>query len=403
MKLLFLGLTPSRVFQSTVISHGFSCVVSKTIPTMNRSRKFEMIVCAVDRKSDLKKLKIIDKRFPQSWVSVVIEKKRLDEPEFYSALIENEFKNTVWLSDTWESLFWFSYQQMLESRNNASKVKILEKEVFQFRVKTMALSEASNKLLDKFNRDVDLVENIQRVLRPRFSPHIPGINLSVKYIPASGGGGDYYDIFEFGDKKRFGILLADSKSHGMAAALLTVLLKLRLEEMKDRFPDSKSFITFLNQEIKTVHDKIGSSISLFYGILDRASLTFQYTAAGSLKPIWWRGGRSKLVPSSQNPEVGGRDHFEFRENTLQLQPGDLMILYTNGVEAPLKKKKMLCEERILELLKKREPSPEPLDVQNELMGVIDEYTAKKKLKDDLTLIHLAVDERAMYVAKAEGD
>lgn len=127
-------------------------------------------------------------------MSVVIEKKRLDEPEFYSALIENEFKNTVWLSDTWESLFWFSYQQMLESRNNASKVKILEKEVFQFRVKTMALSEASNKLLDKFNRDVDLVENIQRVLRPRFSPHIPGINLSVKYIPASGGGGDYYDI-----------------------------------------------------------------------------------------------------------------------------------------------------------------------------------------------------------------
>ena len=42
-------------------------------------------------------------------------------------------------------------------------------------------------------------------------------------------------------------------------------------------------------------------------------------------------------------------------------------------------------------------------MQNELMGIVDAYTSKKKLKDDLTLIQLAVDERAMYVAKVEGD
>ena len=49
--------------------------------------------------------------------------------------------------------------------------------------------------------------------------------------------------------------MADSKTHGMAAALLTVLLKVHLEEMKDRFPDAKSFIQFLAQEIQQLRVK----------------------------------------------------------------------------------------------------------------------------------------------------
>ncbi len=402
MKLLFVDVVPSREFQRTVVSHGFSCVVSQKSTTIHKPQSYEMVIVSVENIEDLKKIEILRNKFPGSWLSVVINKKSLLNAEFYSSLIENELKDGVWLEDSWESVFWFSYQQMLQVQKNSKKVKLLEKELFQFREKTTELSEVSNKLLDKFKKDIDLAENIQRVLRPRFSPHIPGVSLSVKFVSSLEGGGDYYDVFEFGDKKRYGILLADSKTHGMAAALLSVLLKLRLEEMKDRFPDSKSFISFLNQEIKSIHtSKNEASMALFYGILDRASLTFQFSSAGNLKPILWRQGEAKPVPNLQNPEVGGIEYFEFREHVLQLQPGDLMILYTNGLELPLKKRGISGEERILSLLKMGKQSPDPLKMQNELMGVIDEYTSKRKLKDDLTLIQLAVDERAMYVAKAE--
>jgi serine phosphatase RsbU (regulator of sigma subunit) len=403
MKLLFIGINPSKAFQKTVVSHGFSCAISEKFVSSEKKQNYEMVVVSLKQVKDLKQLETIRKKFPVSWICAVIHKTDLDDPAFYSALIENEFKNTVWLADSWESTFWFSYQQMLESQSLTKRSKNLETELSKVKAKTVALSESSNKLLEKFKKDVDLAENIQRVLRPRSSPQIPGISLSVKFIPSLGGGGDYYDIFEFGDKKRFGVLLADSKSHGMAAALLSVLLKLRLEEMKDRFPDSKSFVRHVNNEIRSVYNKNETTMSLLYGILDRASLTFQFTSAGDLHPILWRRGNVEPISQIKNPEIGGVEHFEFREQTIKMLPGDLMVLYTLGLEAPIKKRSMSGEERIVELLKSRGNSPEPLSMQNELMGLIDEYTSKKKLKDDVTLIQLAVDERAMYVAKAEGD
>jgi len=404
MKLLFLGVEPSKEFERTVVSHGFSCVINPKFPNSSKVQPFEMVIFAVKKTADIKKLELIRQKFPESWISAVITKKSLLDSEFHSSLIENECKDVVWIEDSWETLFWFSYQQMLEARKQSMQVKQLESELMRFQQKTSALSEASNKLIDKFSRDIDLAENIQRILRPRFSPAIPGISLSVKYIPSLEGGGDYYDVFEFGDKKRYGFLLADSKTHGMAAALLSVLLKLRLEEMKERFPDAKSFISFLNQEIRSIHTlKNEASMALFYGILDRSTLTMQFSSAGGLKPILWREGAPTVVPNLQNPEVGGADCFEFRQETLTLQPGDLLILYTNGLEAPLKKQGYSGHERILNLLKRGKQQPDPLGTQNELMGLIDEYTSKKKLKDDVTLIQLAIDERAMYVAKAEGD
>jgi serine phosphatase RsbU (regulator of sigma subunit) len=403
MKLLFVGINPSKAFQKTVVSHGFSCVICEKVPSLVKKQTFEMVVVSLKQVKDLKQLETLRKKFPASWICSVINKTGLDDPAFYSALIENEFKNTVWVEDSWESIFWFSYQQMLEYQSQIKRSKSLEVELSKVRAKTLALSEASNKLLEKFKKDVDLAENIQRVLRPRSSPQIPGISFSVKFIPALGGGGDYYDIFEFGDKKRFGILLADSKSHGMAAALLSVLLKLRLEEMKDRFPDSKSFVQHVNKEIRSVYNKSEKTMSLLYGILDRASLTFQFTSAGSLHPILWRKGSAESISQMKNPEIGGVEHFEFREQTIKMLPGDLMVLYSLGLEAPIKKRSLTGEQRIVELLKSRGNSPEPLSMQNELMGLIDEYSSKKKLKDDVTLIQLAVDERAMYVAKVEGD
>ncbi len=403
MKLLFVGLEPSKAFQSTVISHGFSCVcLSEFFPEKNK-QKCEMVICRIPSIDKIPLLSLVKKRCQDSWVVAVVPAKKLDQPEFYSLLLENESKDGVWTEENWESLFWFSYQQMLEGRNKTQQLKLLRKEVAQFQEKTIELSQSSDRLLDKFKKDVDLAENIQRVLRPRFSPHIPGVSLSVKYIPSVGVGGDYYDIFEFGDKKRFGFLLADSKSHGMAAALLTVLLKLRLEEMKDRFPDSKSFITFVNQEIRAVYNKNSASMSLFYGILDRASLDFHYTSAGNIHPIVWREGKPQSISQRSNPEVGTVDCCEYHENRVSLQPGDLMILFTDGLEMPLKKGKMNAEQRIKELLTVKEQTPDPLRMQNELMGIVDAYTSKKKLRDDLTLIQLAVDEKAMYVAKAEGD
>jgi serine phosphatase RsbU (regulator of sigma subunit) len=403
MKLLFVGLTPSQAFQTGLNSHGFSFECLKSWPKENLEQNYDIVIVRISKREEISKLSTLKKKQHFTWLAVVVSWQQLENPEFHSSLLENEAKDGVWSQEGWEFLFWFYYQQILKGQHQRSHIELLEKECVQFQEKAEALTQVSNRLLNEFKKDVDLAQNIQRVLRPRFSPHIPGLSLSVKYIPSVGGGGDYYDIFEFGDKKRFGFLLADSKSHGMAAALLSVLLKLRLEEMKNRFPDSKSFVSFVNQEIRAVYAKNPSSMSLLYGVFDRATLSFQFTSAGNLRPILWRRGQPQNISWTANPELGGVEHFEYHECLLQLQPGDFMILYTDGLGYPLKKKNLTTEQHIKELLKAKGLSPEPLQMQNELMGIVDAYTSKKKLKDDLTLIQVAVDEKAMYVAKVEGD
>jgi serine phosphatase RsbU (regulator of sigma subunit) len=180
-----------------------------------------------------------------------------------------------------------------------------------------------------------------------------------------------------------------------------VLLKVRLEEMKDRFPDSKTFVEFLNRQIQELHKNDLANMSLMYGILDRSSLSFQYTTAGPWKPILWRKGAPCAVDIASNPPLGGMDHYVFRESAVQLMPGDLLILHTDGLDAAVSSDHGSAFDKIVRILEK-EQAPTPLDVQNELMGLVYRYLDRQPLEDDLTLIHFAVDERALYVAGSQS-
>jgi serine phosphatase RsbU (regulator of sigma subunit) len=355
----------------------------------------QILVFAPKTPAALKDLKALKERDPLLWIGLVLPKAWLDDPQWQQALLTCPEKNDVWAQEVWETLFWFALQKAAEYREMREKMRDLEEQNQVLKKHYDDLTKSSEKLVAQFERNVGLAGNIQRSLLPKRSPDIPGISLAVKYIPASGAGGDYYDIFEFGDRKRYGFLLADSKTHGMAATLLSVLLKVRLEEMKDRFPDAKSFMEFINDEIRNLHEKDLATLSLLYGILDRSSLQFHFCVAGNLQPTVWRGGKPVdpgVIPKA--PPLGGMDHFAYREQTLKLQPGDLLLLHTDGLEAPLGH----SGRKLGDLSAAKEPSPDPLEVQNEIMGLVDACRAKGPLPDDITLIHLAVDARALYLA-----
>ena len=104
-------------------------------------------------------------------------------------------------------------------------------ELSDLRSQVNRLSTRSESLLAQLERDLSMATEVQRTLFPKETPIVPGVSVAAKYLPATGVGGDYYDIFEMGDRRFFGLLLADSKSHGMAAALLSVLLKTSINQM----------------------------------------------------------------------------------------------------------------------------------------------------------------------------
>lgn len=390
LRLLFLGCQPGPVLGQRLTKSGFQLFRDRLPPGLPTAELVVRRVLAKESPEAVEEsLRRLRKDHPAAWLVALTTRKRLSDPEFSRALLDCGAHDDVWTVGSWEALFWMNLQR-------AQREQTLRLDLQ--RAKDQGLEQAhsqSTRLVNQLEEDVELATNIQRSLLPKRYPEIPGVQLVAKYLPSSGVGGDYYDIFEFGDRRRFGILLADSKTHGMAAALLAALLKVRLEEMKDRFPDSRSFVEHLHAEMQQFDAPEHASLSLLYGILDRSQLTFQFTAAGHLAPILWRDRKAEPTTFASTPALGERLPAQFHEYTLQLQPGDLLLLHTDGLDQVLSKKKFH------DLLHAAGTTPNPADVQRELLGEVDRHKSERTLADDVTLLQLAVGARALYLSRSK--
>ncbi|MCB0417766.1 MAG: SpoIIE family protein phosphatase [Bdellovibrionales bacterium] len=391
MRLVFVGIAPGEHLLETLRSNGVETSSAKTLP----QDACDAIIYHPASPSAGQELSELRNRFPSAWCALVAKPEWFQQAPFLQACAELH-ADALWSLPSWEIQLGLTLKKVLGQLAHQQHLIDIEKEYERLRDEYEEISSKATQLITQFEKDVALASNIQRSLLPKKTPQIPDIRLVTKYKPAAGFGGDYYDIFEFGDKKRYGFLMADSKTHGMAAALLTVLIKIRLEEMKDRFPDSKSFVEHLNTEIQHVHKKEMNSLSLFYGILDRSSLSFQYTSAGALTPLLWRLGEATPLSTAANPALGEANDFSFRESFISLKPGDLLLLHTDGLEGVLGAES--TKTSLASILSEADPAPDPQEIQNEILGKVDRHLEGATLKDDITLIQILVEGRALYVA-----
>ena len=108
----------------------------------------------------------------------------------------------------------------------------------------------------------------------------------------------------------------------------------------------------------------------------------------------YREGALQDLKIPEGPQLGTADS-KFRENEIRLQPGDVLLLHSDGLAATLGKGAKETVGRILDKKK------DPLEIQNELMALIGRAREKKPLPDDVTIIHLAIHNRALYVAQSK--
>lgn len=396
MKILFVGITPPQALQQLLLSHGFQIDIEKTLP----SNKFPYDLTLIEPKSvkDLTAIGKFRKKCPSSWISLIVDASWLNTSTKHNALLECTDKDDVWPKDYWESLFWPGIQRCRKDKHAKDLLESLSQQASQLQTLYDELSKTSEQLVSKLEQNVDVANQIQRAVLPKRAPVVPGVNISVKYIPATGMGGDYYDIFEFGDKKRFGLMLADSKSHGMAATLLSILLKLRLEEMKERFPSSHDFVQYLNREIGTLKVNENTCMALMYGILDRSTFELDLTVAGTSAPILWRSSTDSLLQLNPNPPLGTLNHHTYRNTKIALKPGDMLLLFSDGLHLPMGQNLQTARARLVKILKSQPNRWEPQELQNEIMAIVDQYQENNELTDDITVMQLNIDPNALYVA-----
>jgi len=252
-------------------------------------------------------------------------------------------------------------------------------------IENARLYEEERKLV-ALEEDQKAARRIQQSLLPKENPIIKGMEIFGQTIPAKEVGGDYYDFIRI-DDSHLGIVIADVVGKGTPAALLMSNLQatLRSEALANR--SVKETVARVNFTLSKFMD-MGKFISLFYGVLDIQGKTFAYTNAGHNYPFLL--GKDDNVRKLEKGGVvlGTFSDFTYEEETVQLKPADLMLLYTDGItEATNDKDEMFEEDRLLELLKRNRKSSAQ-ELSQKIVDEVLSFQGTLPQSDDLTLVLL---------------
>ena len=238
--------------------------------------------------------------------------------------------------------------------------------------------------LQALEEDLRTARHIQQSLLPKENPKLEGIDIAGLSIPAKQVGGDYYDFIPI-DNEHWGIAIADVSGKGTPAALLMANLQacLRGQALINR--SVKDTVSKTNFALSRFMD-MGKFITLFYGIINIKDKSFTYTNAGHNFPFLLDKENNLTTLEKGGTILGISDKSVYEEETIQLKPDDLLLLYTDGItEAINEKEEMFEEERLLQLLKDNQTLSAPRLSQKIVDDVI-LFSGNVPQSDDITLV-----------------
>ncbi|MEI6874523.1 MAG: SpoIIE family protein phosphatase [Spirochaetota bacterium] len=174
------------------------------------------------------------------------------------------------------------------------------------------------------------------ILKPNL-PGSAGVEFRVSYRPVPGlyCGGDYYDVIPVG-QDRYLLLIGDVEGHGVKAAFITGILKAVIyseyvQAFIGKVLSTAAFLSWLNQRLNFEFRKASSlMVTFFAAILDLKAGTLRYSNAGHNHPYILREGKAIEVPISGSA-IGFANSISFAEQTVNLKPGDLVVIFTDGL------------------------------------------------------------------------
>jgi sigma-B regulation protein RsbU (phosphoserine phosphatase) len=251
----------------------------------------------------------------------------------------------------------------------------------------LVLKDELEQAYQALDRELQVVGDIQRSLLPRELPWVPTLDLAAHYQPAKRAGGDYYDFFPLPDEN-WGIFIADVSGHGTPAAVFMAVTHAMAHTHPGPAMPPGRVLAYLNHHL-TAHytDLAETFITAFYGVYDPQRRLLTYASAGHNPPRVKRclDGSLLSLDGTAGLPLGVKPGVRYEEIRQQLQPGDQIVFYTDGVtEAHNPGDEMFGIERLdLALANCTLEARALLDA---LLQSVDEFTAGRPADDDRTLI-----------------
>jgi len=208
---------------------------------------------------------------------------------------------------------------------------------------------ANEQQLIAIEEEIKSAARIQASILPRCVPSMPALQIAVRYLPMTAVAGDFYDFLESGEGG-VGILVADVTGHGVPAALVASMVTVAISSQADHASDPARVISALNQVM--CRQVQGQFTTAGYLFLDVPSRTALYAAAGHPPLLLWRKADRTVHEFRENGLLMGvRPTEQYANTTIELQAGDRLVLYTDGIpEASNAVGEFFGEERLAGLI-----------------------------------------------------
>lgn len=240
----------------------------------------------------------------------------------------------------------------------------------------------------RLERELELAQAVQKMLLPREDPRIPGLEVAAFSRPAQIVGGDYFDFIGF-DGGLHGLVVADVAGHGVSASLHMAGIQALLRAL---VPGHRSPAAVLRQVHRLfIHNaRFDSFVTFFIGAFDAAGRTLTFCNAGHPPPLVIHPARpleeavQTLPPTAA--AVGLVEEAVFAERRVTLQPGDLILLYTDGVTEALDARGQAYGRPRLARLAGETHGRSAPEVLQALRRDWEDFCGRRPPADDLTLV-----------------
>ncbi len=242
--------------------------------------------------------------------------------------------------------------------------------------------------------DLRLAHNIQQELLPQVYPRIDGVVISAANFQVGEIGGDCFDFYKFGDK-RLGAFIGDVSGKGIAAALVMSMVTILFAQLKDRLTSPARILGNVN-DIMYRHFGSQHSIYLtcFFFNLDMEEMKLTYSCAGHNPPIRYRKSTDEVVNlESEGFGLGMFSKVLYEEKTIDVLPGDKIILFTDGVvDTRNMDGGMFGFDRLVSTVKRYKDS-NSFRMTHFIVEELEEFAGDAPRQDDLTLIVIEIQEK----------
>ena len=239
----------------------------------------------------------------------------------------------------------------------------------------------------RLQSELEVANVIQHSLLPRLTAEYPGcasLDVDASMEAAKEVGGDFYDVF-FVDPTHLAFVVGDVSGKGVPAALFMASSKITLQNCIRDIPDLAAAVATANNAL-CEGNEAEMFLTLWVGVLDLTGRSLTFVSAGHNPPVLLRGGEASFLKCKNGFVLGGMEGMKYKETVAQLEPGDTVLLYTDGVtEAEDNDHALFGDDRLLACLTGRSDA-DPGAIIAAVKQSIDAFINGNSQFDDMTML-----------------